>query len=109
MHELSLVDEILRISADASGGRPVTRVVLEVGQLSCVSAEALQFCFDSVKAGTVLEIATLELHSIPGLARCQDCGVDYVLEELYQPCQCGSCRRTLLQGQELVIQSVECV
>lgn len=108
MHELSLVEEILRISADASNGRPVTRVVLKVGQLSCVMPEALRFCFDSVKAGTVLQNATLELHSIPGRARCQDCGADYALEELYQPCACGSCRRTLVQGQELVIQTVEC-
>lgn len=108
MHELSLVEEILRISADASRGRPVRRVVLKVGTLSCVQPDALQFCFDSVKAGTVLANATLELHSIPGLARCQDCHAEYALEELYQPCSCGSCRRTVLQGQELVIQTVEC-
>lgn len=107
MHELSLVEDILRISIDASGGRPITRVVLKVGQLSCVMPEALQLCFDSVRAGTVLSGAELVLELIPGRARCEQCGGEYDLPELYEPCPCGSCHRTVLQGQELIIQTVE--
>lgn len=107
MHELSLVEEILRISSAAAGGRTVKRIVLKVGALSCVMPDALQFCFDSVKQGTPLDSAELALVPVPGLAHCETCGTDYALAELWQPCPCGSVERRLLQGQELVVQTLE--
>lgn len=107
MHELSLVEEILHISSAAARGRTVKRVVLKVGVLSCVMPEALQFCFDSVKQDTLLHHAELVLEPVPGLAHCETCGTDYALAELWQPCPCGSVERRLLQGQELVVQTLE--
>lgn len=107
MHELSLVEEIIRISTAAAQGRPVRRITLKIGALSCVMPEALQFCFDSGKEGTVLAAAQLQIERIPGEAECHACGQRYALEELYQPCPCGSCERSVLQGQEILIQTLE--
>ena len=48
MHELALTREIVAIVCEAAGGRRVHKVTLEIGQLSCVMPEAIEFCFDAV-------------------------------------------------------------
>ncbi len=107
MHELSLVEEIFRIAQQQAQGRPVERVVLTLGALTCVMPEALQFCFDSGKRDTLLHNAVLEIESRAGRARCNQCHTEFELDELYQPCQCGSFDRTILQGQELLVRALE--
>lgn len=107
MHELSLVEDILRIAGKESGGRTVTRVVLEVGALTCVTPEALEFCFDSCKAAAALAQAQLTIERRAGVARCDQCGNEFEIGELYQPCACGSFDKDILQGQELRIISLE--
>ncbi|MFZ5603818.1 MAG: hydrogenase maturation nickel metallochaperone HypA [Pseudomonadota bacterium] len=107
MHELSLVEDILRIAGKQAGGRTVKRVVLEVGALTCVMPEALEFCFDSCKAAAALEQAQLVIERHAGVARCEQCGSEFELDELYQPCACGSFDKAILQGQELRILSLE--
>lgn len=107
MHELSLVEDIMRIAVEQAGGRTVTRIVLEVGTLTCVLPDALQFCFDSGKAATPLRDAVLAIHRIPARACCNQCHTEFELEELYQPCACGSFDKTILQGQELLVRTLE--
>src|SRR3990167_464489 len=107
MHELSLVEDILRIVGKQSGGRTVKNVVLEVGALTCVTPEALEFCFDSCKAAAALEKAQLIIERRTGVACCDQCGNEFAIDELYQPCACGSFDKTILQGQELRIISLE--
>jgi len=46
MHELSVTREIVSIACNAASGKRVHVVSVEVGSLSCVSPEALAFCFD---------------------------------------------------------------
>ena len=73
MHELALAQEIVDVVGERSGGAPVTRVVLEVGKLAAVSADALRFCFDLAAEDTVARGARLEIVETPGLARCRAC------------------------------------
>ena len=67
MHEMSLTESIVEIAleeARKNGARRVTRVFLDVGALSCVEPEALQFCFAAVSSGTPAEGAQLEIERI---------------------------------------------
>ncbi len=61
MHELSLVDAILRAVAKEVGGARVHRVHLRVGKRAAVSLDALRFCFDVCVRGTALAGATLDI------------------------------------------------
>lgn len=107
MHELGITRNIVAIVCDAAKGRKVHRVTLEIGQLSGVMGEAIEFCFETVAKGTLLEDATLEIQRITGRARCNECGSEFEQATLFASCHCGSRRLTRLQGEELRIKSME--
>lgn len=66
MHELALTQEIVSIACNAASGQRVHVVRLEVGKLSCVAPEALQFCFEVVARGTLADGARLEIRRTDG-------------------------------------------
>lgn len=107
MHEMAITQSVVAAVCDRMGDRPVRRVCLEVGKLSGVVADSIQFCFDLVTAGTTLEGAVLEIVQPGGQARCRDCGAEFAMNDLLMLCECGSANRELLAGEELRIREVE--
>jgi len=107
MHELGICRNIVAIVGEAARGRPVRRVTLEIGLLSGVVPDALQFAFEAAAHGTALEGATLLINAVPGRARCLDCGAEFALVALHSACPCGSRRLTRLSGEELNIKTME--
>lgn len=107
MHELGITRNIVSIVSDAANGRPVRRVTLEIGKLSGVMAHAVEFCFDVVAKGTVLEGATLEILEIDGQGKCFACGAEFTMPSLFTPCPCGSRQSARLRGEELKIKTME--
>jgi len=64
MHEMSLAMGVLQIVEEAARAqrfRRVRSVLLEIGELSMVEAEAMRFCFDAVSRGTLAEGAVLNV------------------------------------------------
>lgn len=113
MHELALCQSVVRVLHEQSrihDFQRVTAVRLEIGALSCVSADAIEFCFDAVVRGTLAEGAHLELVRVPGRAWCLACGAIVHLLERHQPCpRCGSPRLRVAQGDEMRIKDLEVV
>jgi hydrogenase nickel incorporation protein HypA/HybF len=109
MHELGIVQEILAIVIEHSKGARVTRVVLEIGKLSAVLPDAVQFCFDLCCEGTVAEGAKLVIIETPGRARCRACAAEVVLERPFGRCSCGNTDLEWLAGEELKIKEMEVV
>lgn len=66
MHELALTREIVDIVCKAANDRRVHKVTLEIGRLSCVMPEAIEFCFAAVAQGTLAEGARLEIRRADG-------------------------------------------
>jgi hydrogenase nickel incorporation protein HypA/HybF len=66
MHEVSLTREIVSIACNAASGQRVHMISVEVGKLSCVSPDALAFCFDVVAQGTLAEGARLNIRRTNG-------------------------------------------
>jgi len=106
MHELAITRNIVAMVAEAAQGRPVRRVLLEIGALSGVLADSVRFCFDVVAEGSPLEGALLEIREPKGRARCRACGVTFDQPTLFTPCICGARDFERLAGEELTI--VEC-
>ena len=77
MHELALTSAIVEGAEEAANDRRVLRVTLEIGRLSGVMTEAIQFCFDEVARGTLVEGAVLDIREIDGRARCRRCGAEF--------------------------------
>ena len=107
MHELAITQSIVTSVTEHCGGKQVSRVVLEVGNLSGVMTDAVLFCFDLAAEGTPLEGATLEILAIEARARCRSCGGEFILDSLLRPCGCGSHDIERLSGDELNIRQYE--
>jgi hydrogenase nickel incorporation protein HypA/HybF len=111
MHEMALSESMMEIIAAEAQRHNVSRVqavVLEIGALASVDAEAMRFCFDAVSRGTVAEGARLDIVRVPGEAWCMPCSRSVPLAERYDPCpRCGSHQLQVIKGEELRVKELE--
>ena len=107
MHELSITRSVVEICSEHAQGGRVTRVILEIGQLSAVMPEAVRFCFEICAHGTPVEGAALEIIETQGRALCRHCGAEVALTELFGCCGCGSTNLEVVAGEALKIKQIE--
>ena len=111
MHELSLTEDMYQLiqsKADQDGFKHVQKVMLEIGELSHVQEDAMQFCFASVMKGTCAEHAKLEIIPVPGKGECTQCGKVGALHHYYDPCQfCGAFGLIVKAGEHVRIKALE--
>jgi len=111
LHELGITQSIVEIAERTAAKQQATKILsvtVEVGSLSGVVPEALEFCFEACTNGTLLEGAQLLIKRIPASARCCDCSREFPLEELLACCpDCGSAAGELLSGEELRVKELE--
>lgn len=108
MHELGITQNIVAIVSEHAKNAPVKRVTLEIGKLSAIMPDAIQFCFDVCTKGTVLEGATLEIIEISGIGKCRQCGAEVSLTQPFGVCHvCNSVELDIIQGEELKIKEME--
>jgi hydrogenase nickel incorporation protein HypA/HybF len=110
MHEVSLLESVLNVieeQAVKQRFQTVKKVVLEVGKLSCVEAEALRFAFDAVMKNTLAQQADLEIVVVDGRGVCRRCGRTQDLQSFYDACgNCGDAPLAVLQGDALRIKEL---
>lgn len=108
VHEMSITQGVVEICESNSDGRQVLAVVLEIGELSNVVPEAIEFCFEACTQGTLLDGAKLVIHRIPGWGRCRECSAEFAVKAYYQTCPgCGAYGIDLLAGEELRVKELE--
>jgi hydrogenase nickel incorporation protein HypA/HybF len=110
MHELSIAMNIIEIAAEErtkAGGGTIQSVELEVGTLSGVVLDALEFALEVSVKGTILEHAKIDIHSIEAEASCNQCGHVFTVGDLFTNCpRCHSFDTRLLRGGELQFRSL---
>ncbi|BAH52794.1 hydrogenase maturation nickel metallochaperone HypA [Rhodococcus opacus] len=107
MHELAITQSVVDAVCETAAGRTVHSVRVQVGALTAVVADSMQFCFELVTEGTVAHGARLDIDHTPGGAHCRECGEDFVLTDLVLLCPCGSADVQVTSGRELRILSME--
>ncbi len=111
MHEMALAEGVLEIIEQTVLGQTcekVTKVRLEIGELSHVAPEALRFCFDAVVRSSIAEGATLAIDRIPGRAWCHDCGHEVQVSVLAQPCpDCNGYKLQVTSGEDMRVRDME--
>ncbi len=111
MHEagiaLNLIEAVQsRLEALPHGH--VAAIHVTIGELSGVSAEALEFAFHCLAAGTSLETTRLVFEVVPLAMRCDACGRTSPVADLVFRCPaCGSERTTVVGGRELEVRTVD--
>lgn len=110
MHELSIAMSIVEIAeenAAISGMKTINEIQIEVGTLSGVVHEALEFAMEEAVKNTVLQNAKRIVINIPGKAKCNDCECEFDLLDIYTPCpKCSSFNNEIIRGQELKVKSM---
>jgi hydrogenase nickel incorporation protein HypA/HybF len=110
MHEFSLVLNIIDIVTEYAvkeNAKEVKEVEIEVGELSGVVYDALEFALQTAVKGTLIENSAVHIQVIKGLARCTDCLHEYETDSLFKPCpNCSACAPDIIRGKELRVKSI---
>ena len=108
MHEMSITQGIIDICEQHAGGRRVLSIDVEIGELSSVVPDAVEFCFEACSRGTLLQGARINIIRIPGRGQCLDCDADTPLTALFDACQrCGGYRVKVVSGEEMRVREIE--
>jgi hydrogenase nickel incorporation protein HypA/HybF len=108
MHELSITQSVVEICEQNAGGRRVLAVILELGELSGIVPDSVEFCFEACTRGTLLEGARLIIDRVAPKGLCRDCGVEFPVSAYYDACPaCGGFTVELLRGEELRVKELE--
>jgi hydrogenase nickel incorporation protein HypA/HybF len=112
MHEFSMVNEILRIAEEkalAAGMTRITTIEVEVGELTALVPELMEFAFDQLKEGRLLKDAKLSIKVIPLLVRCRQCSAEFhPPDSLVAICPACACREVdVLSGREANLVRLE--
>lgn len=112
MHEFSLMQGILDSVtpvAQANGAERVTGITLEIGVMTQVVDECMQFAFEALTEDDPLFAgAELSMDFVKPKSRCLDCGTKFAHDRFHLRCpECESPATMLLQGKEMRIASIE--
>ena len=110
MHEIGIVRQLLRTVtafAEENGVHDIREVVVDCGELSLVIPDYLQEVYPAVVKGSLLQDAKLTIHTVPGLAECEDCDEIFNVIEHKGYCpNCGSFDKTILSGKDFTIREI---
>jgi hydrogenase nickel incorporation protein HypA/HybF len=108
MHEMSITQGIIDICEQHAQGRRVLSVDVEIGELSSVVPDAVEFCFEACSQGTLLEGARIKIIRIPGRGKCLECQCETALTALFEACQaCGGYQIRVVSGEEMRVKEIE--
>jgi hydrogenase nickel incorporation protein HypA/HybF len=86
----------------------VRSVRIKVGALAGVVPESLEFSYNAIIAETPLAHSTLEIHSLPFVLLCNQCGRTTSRESGVAVCEeCESNDTKILSGTELHVVEIE--
>ena len=110
MHELSIaynIVEIVKDEASKAKSEKVTEIELEVGSLSGVEIDALEFAMDASIKNTIMQGAVVRIIEKQAMAHCKKCNNDFICESLYAPCpHCNGFEYEVFQGKEMNVKSL---
>jgi hydrogenase nickel incorporation protein HypA/HybF len=108
MHELSITKNIVDICENSSVDNRIISVTLEIGELSGVIPEAIEFCFEECTRNTAIEGALLLIERIESRGRCRACDTVFPLRTFYDGCPtCGGNRVDIVSGKEMRVKEME--
>jgi hydrogenase nickel incorporation protein HypA/HybF len=111
MHELSIamgIVEIARKEAAKAKVDVIKAIDLEIGTLSGVEIDSLNFAWPMAIDGSVLQNAEKRIHVIEAKARCFDCDYEFDIKNLFDSCpKCGSHFKNIYKGKEMRVKSIE--
>jgi hydrogenase nickel incorporation protein HypA/HybF len=111
MHELGIIQNLFTIIEEVAEENNLVRinkVKLKLGKLQQIVPEIFRFAFEIVAKGTKAERATLDIEYVPIRMLCNTCNNKFIVEEHVYICpKCAQTGLTMLEGMEIILESVE--
>lgn len=111
MHELSIALGIVKIAEDEhrkANANKVDTIELEIGTLSGVELDSLDFAWPMAVKDTVLEHAEKKIDVIEGRAKCLECETEFPMQRIFDSCPvCDSYFKDIIRGTELRVKALE--
>ncbi|MEA4901118.1 hydrogenase maturation nickel metallochaperone HypA [Desulfitobacterium sp.] len=111
MHEMSLMGGVFEAIEKTLSQYEVKRVLqvkLKVGELTNAVPEALQMAFEAYSKDTLCEGAELIVERVPIRGCCRKCHHEFNVNTMIFICpNCGDTGIEVIQGEELLIESME--
>ncbi|GAB4291754.1 MAG: hydrogenase maturation nickel metallochaperone HypA [Marinilabiliales bacterium] len=110
MHELSIalnIIEIVQEEAKKNNANTISEITLEIGTLSGVVEEALEFALEEAVKNTILENSSIKLIKKQAKAKCEKCGNVFETNDYYSVCpNCSHPYTDIIDGKELCIKKI---
>ena len=116
MHELSYATSMLNTiletvkNHDFKNVKRVSKINLEIGELTFINVEQLKFAFEVISKSTICEGAEIEVKFIKPYVICGNCGYKGeldVIDDLLISCpKCGSPSLKIEGGREFNIKNI---
>ena len=111
MHELSVAMGIVTIAeeeAKKASAKNVEVIELEIGTLSGIELEALDFVWPMAVKNTILEDADRRITIVQAIGKCMDCNIEFEVENICDACpHCGGFLKGIIKGKELRVKALE--
>jgi hydrogenase nickel incorporation protein HypA/HybF len=101
MHELSLALEVIDLAAREAEKNEVTvirEIMIEIGDLSGVEAEAFELALELLVKDSVLEKASRKIIRTPGIGKCLTCDLEFEMKQMLTTCPVCLCYPSEITG-----------
>lgn len=110
MHELSIALSIIDIAkseAEKAEALVIKEIEIDVGTLSGIEFESLEFSFSAVTKNTGMEKTVFIINKIMARSECLDCHALFDVQYVFDSCpECRGFNTILVQGKELKVKSL---
>ena len=110
MHELSLAMEVIELAhreADKNNLAAIQEILIEVGDLSGVEADAFQSALELIVKNTILEDSVINIIRTQGIGKCLACNMEFEMNNRIDTCPgCQCFPSEIIGGQEFRVQSL---
>jgi hydrogenase nickel incorporation protein HypA/HybF len=111
MHELAITEQILNLAlhhAKEANARQVTDLHLQIGALSTIIDDSVQFYWDIISKDSLCQGATLHFQRTPAQFHCHTCNQDYTLANELTACpHCDGIQVQIISGQEFQLMAID--
>lgn len=111
MHEMGIMSGVLdsvNTAAQNAQAERVTKIILNIGEMTEIIQDSLEFAFQVMSEGTLSEGAELVIKTVTPHSICLDCGHEFDHDRFHRMCpECGSYSTSMTRGRELDIESIE--
>lgn len=111
MHEMGIMSGVLdsvNTAAQNAQAERVTKIILNIGEMTEIIQDSLEFAFQVMSEGTLSEGAELVIKTVTPHSICLDCGHEFDHDRFHRTCpECGSYSTSMTRGRELDIESIE--